>query len=216
MRLKLLVGSLLASLVALAMFAGSASAFSVDAHAVGLAQSNPAKMGSTTTPIFSGYQPSPVLEITNTTLITNTNPVTTTTGMTTSNKIINAIVDYLGNILSSTVTVSDATGLRNEDWGFGEIFKLYQLSLDSGQSADQIKAMRDSGMGWGEIAKALDQSPGNKGTNLGAAVSGRNASGAQTTNPTSNSAPHGNSQNDPPEKSGNGGPSPDKGNNKNK
>ena len=216
MRLKLFIGSLLASLVALVMFAGSASAFSVDAHGVGFARSNPAKMRDTTILTFFGSQLSPALEITNTTLITNTNPITATTGMTTSNKIINAIIGYFDTLLSPTVTVSDATSLRNEDWGFGEIFKLYQLSLDSGQSADQIKAMRDSGMGWGEIAKALEQSPGNKGNNLGAAVSGHKASGVETTNSANNNASRGNSQNDPSEKSGNSGPPPDKGNNKNK
>ncbi len=50
---------------------------------------------------------------------------------------------------------------------------MYQLALLSGKTPDEILALRESGLGWGVISKQLKLPPGNKGNNLGAAVSGR-------------------------------------------
>jgi hypothetical protein len=61
--------------------------------------------------------------------------------------------------------------LHDAGWGYGEIFKLYRLSVVSGRTVTDVKSLRDAGMGWGNIAKRLNVRPGNAGVNLGAAMS---------------------------------------------
>ncbi len=39
--------------------------------------------------------------------------------------------------------------------GFGEIDLVYSLSLETGVSVEEIFAMRDEGMGWGQIKQEL-------------------------------------------------------------
>jgi hypothetical protein len=207
LQLKLLIGGLLASAVAIVVLVGSLAGLSTDVNVLHLALSNPKDALNSTLSSLSG---------TGLELETNmTGTVTSTLNLTGTNKVTEAITKYFSGTLTTTVTVSDVVGLHNDGWGFGEIFKLYLLAQESGNSVDQIKALRDSGMGWGEIAKSLDLSPGNKGKNLGAAVSGRGITETLTTNSVNDNNSHGNPHGEPPGKSG-GGPPPGKGNGKGK
>lgn len=116
---------------------------------------------------------------------TVTSTITSTLPISVPMKIPNAISNYFSGtqtvFLSGTQTItgtfsvsaSDVISLHLSGMGFGEIFKLYQLALLSGKTPDEIQAMRESGLGWGVISKQLQLPPGNKGNNLGAAVSGR-------------------------------------------
>lgn len=69
------------------------------------------------------------------------------------------------------VPVSQITQLHASGWGYGEIEMMYALAKDSGKSVADIKAMRDSDLGWGEIAKRLHLSLGHI-PHLGRIVSG--------------------------------------------
>ncbi len=116
---------------------------------------------------------------------TVTNTITSTLPVSVPTKIPNAISNYFSGTqtvyLSGTQTItgtfsvsaSDVISLHLSGMGFGEIFKMYQLALLSGKTPDEILALRESGLGWGVISKQLKLPPGNKGNNLGAAVSGR-------------------------------------------
>lgn len=103
--------------------------------------------------------------------------LTDTAPMTGSLKIVTAITKFF----SGTVTAAEVIALHDAGWGYGEIFRLYKLAKESGKTIAEIQAMLDAGKGWGEIARALGLLPGNKGVNLGAAVSGRGISGTMTT-----------------------------------
>jgi hypothetical protein len=72
-----------------------------------------------------------------------------------------------------TVPVTRVLSLHGAGWGYGEIFRLHQLSSASGRPISDVQALRDSGLGWGQIAKTLGVRPGNAGINLGAAISDR-------------------------------------------
>ncbi len=102
-------------------------------------------------------------------VITDRGTLSSTLPMTGPVKVIMAIT----NFFSSSVTATQVISMHNAGWGFGEIFMMYRYAQESGKTASDIEAMRDAGMGWGQIAKELDLAPGNKGFNLGAAVSGR-------------------------------------------
>ena len=54
--------------------------------------------------------------------------------------------------------------------GFGEIARVYMMAQSSGKTVAELLAMRESGMGWGQIMKELGFKPGGK--NLGAIMSG--------------------------------------------
>src|SRR3989339_664738 len=54
------------------------------------------------------------------------------------------------------VTEQVIIDLRNKDFGYGEIMHALVISSKSGQPLDTIVALRESGMGWGEIAKKYD------------------------------------------------------------
>lgn len=129
---------------------------------------------------------------------TTSGTISSTLMMSGSNKVATAITNFFSGTISATQVIS----LHQSGWGYGEIFKLYLLAQRSGKSVDAIMKMRDDHMGWGIITKALELFPGNKGTNLGAAVSGRGISATLTTtttvpsggkghNPHSNSSPPG-------------------------
>lgn len=60
------------------------------------------------------------------------------------------------------VTEGEIMGWFCQGFGFGEIKKAYQLAAEGGKSVDELFAMRQQGMGWGEIAHSLDVQPGNK------------------------------------------------------
>ncbi len=100
-------------------------------------------------------------------------------------KVITAITQFFSGTISGTLTISDVTTLHDSGWGFGEIVKMYYLCVATGKTPAEIEAMRASGMGWGEISKALGQSPGNKGKNLGAIMPGRGVSSTLTSTVTS-------------------------------
>ena len=213
--LKLFVAGLVASAVGLGLFASTFAGFNPEVNVLDLALRNPANTltNSASLPLNSVND----LESEDGVTSTITGTITNTLTVTGTDKIIDAITKYFSGTLTNTVTVSDVVGLRDDGWGFGEIFKLYELAKESGKTPDEIKAMRDGGMGWGEIAKALDLSPGNKGNNLGAAVSGRGISGnPPTTSAGTQNNSHGNPHGDPPGKSGGGGPPPGRGNHKGK
>jgi hypothetical protein len=82
----------------------------------------------------------------------------------------NKIALQIANTFS--VPVTSVVQLRNQNWGFGEIYRLYELSKLSGKTPDQIQALRDSGIGWGQIATKLGVKPGHGSDNLGSIVSG--------------------------------------------
>lgn len=104
---------------------------------------------------------------------TTTSTLTPTVPMTGPLKVATAITSYF----SSTALLEEVLSMHASGMGFGEIFRLFQLAALSGKGTDDILAMRESGMGWGEIAQKLGVPPGNKGNNLGAAVSGRTETG---------------------------------------
>lgn len=216
--LKLFVAGLVASAVGLALLALTFVGFNTQVNVLDLALHKPpsALTNSASLPLNSVDD----LELEDGITGTITGTITSTLTLTGTNKIIDAITRYFSGTLTNTVTVSDVVGLRDDGWGYGEIFRLYQLASETGMTPDQIKAMRDSGMGWGQIAMALGVSPGNKGDNLGAAVSGRGLPAVQQpqngdlTNQSNDS--HGNPHGDPPGKSGGGGPPPGRGNHKGK
>jgi hypothetical protein len=206
--LKLLIAGLVASALGLAMFALTVSGFNTDVNVLDLAlhNSTSALTNAATLPVNASTD----LEMDDDVTGTMTGTITSTLTVTGTDKIINAITQYFSGTLSNTVTISNIVALRDDGWGFGEIFKLYALAEESGETPDQIEMMRNSGMGWGEIARALDLSPGNKGNNLGAAVSGRGLPAVQQpeNNPSMTSQPngtHGNPHGGPPGKSKNKG-----------
>jgi uncharacterized membrane protein YgcG len=130
-----------------------------------------------------------------------TSPLTSTRYFT-APRVAIAISNYF------TVPVTQVVTLHTDGWGYGEIFKLYQLSLVSGRTVTEVKSLRDSGMGWGNIAKQLNVRPGNAGVNLGAALSDRQvlaqtAQGPATT--SSNTTPQATEQPKPPKKKDNPG-----------
>ena len=212
---KLFIAGLVASAVGLAMFAMTSASLDTNVNVLDLALRNPTSVLTNAANLPVNSNDDLAMEDGVTSTVTGT--ITSTLTLTGTNKIIDAITKYFSGTLTNTVTVSDVVGLRDDGWGFGEIFKLYELAKESGKTPDEIKAMRDGGMGWGEIAKALDLSPGNKGNNLGAAVSGRGISGnPPTTSAGTQNNSHGNPHGDPPGKSGGGGPPPGRGNHKGK
>ncbi len=119
---------------------------------------------------------------------TVTSTLTSTLPISVPTKIPNAITNYFSGTktVSGTfsVSASEVISLHLSGMGFGEIFKMYQLALLSGKTPDQVLAMRESGMGWGVIAKELKLKPGNKGDNLGAAVSGRGVASSPISTPS--------------------------------
>jgi hypothetical protein len=102
--------------------------------------------------------------------VTNTITATVTTTATLSpgnEKIANAIADYFG------VDVGDVTDIHEQLPGWGQVFFVFALAQTTGETPDEILALREEGEGWGQIIMGLGLKPGNKGNNLGAAVSGK-------------------------------------------
>jgi hypothetical protein len=184
---KLLVAGLLAAVIGLAGFALSLAAVETDLNVLGLALNNNAAALST---IAAENSTAPGLTLTS----GATGTITSTVTLTGSQKIAVDIAQYF----SGTVTATQVISLHNAGWGYGEIFKLYQLAQASGADPETIMGMRASGMGWGEIARALDQEPGNKGVNLGAAVSGRGITWTITTTVSGDANPRGGPGRSPP------------------
>lgn len=131
--------------------------------------------------------------------------ITSTNQISGSFKVAIAIARYF----SPAVTVTEVISMHQAGWGYGEIFKAYQYAFASGVTVANIEAMRQQGMGWGEIAKNIGQSPGNKGVNLGSAVSGRGVSGTVTSTVGSGVSPGKSGDKGKPDNPGNSNPKPD-------
>lgn len=75
------------------------------------------------------------------------------------------------------VPLDDILALRDKGMGYGEIVIAFNLANKIRQPVDQILTLRESGQGWGKIAQSLAVKPGNKGENLGSIMRGRNSKG---------------------------------------
>jgi hypothetical protein len=82
-----------------------------------------------------------------------------------------AAVDCVGaDPQPKATTLADRYGVPYETimeyfcsgFGFGEIERAYDLSLETGTPVEDIFALRESGLGWGEIRDQLGSSPGNR------------------------------------------------------
>ncbi|MDR7438072.1 MAG: hypothetical protein QN127_10450 [Armatimonadota bacterium] len=70
--------------------------------------------------------------------------------------------------------------MRTAGMGWGEIIIVLHLAVLSGRSVDQILTMRDGGLGFGEIARALGIHPGELGKAVAAVMSeGRSTEGLE-------------------------------------
>jgi hypothetical protein len=90
-----------------------------------------------------------------------------------------------------STTLTDVIQLHDSGWGFGEIYKLYDLARLTGMTPAQIQALRDSGLGWGQIEAQLGVKHGNHGDNLGGIVSGRTLTSTTSTSTVKNSTNRG-------------------------
>ncbi len=85
------------------------------------------------------------------------------------------------------VPLDDILAMRDQGMGYGEIVIAFNLANKTGKSVEEILSMRKSGEGWGKIAQDLAVKPGNKGGNLGGIMSGH----AQPPTGEGNTAPSG-------------------------
>ncbi len=70
--------------------------------------------------------------------------------------------------------------MRADGMGWGEIIMVLQLAMLSGRTVDDIRALRDAGLGYGEIARQLGIHPGELGKAVAAVMSeGRSAEGLE-------------------------------------
>jgi hypothetical protein len=123
-----------------------------------------------------------------------TGTITSTNTVSGGLKVATVIAKFFG------VPVSDVLKLKSDGMGYGEIFKLYEIHVQSGQPLTAVLSLRNSGMGWGQINHDLGLPPGNHGKNLGSAVSGH-VTQSVTTTITSTLPTRGNGK-------GNGNPNP--------
>ncbi len=124
-------------------------------------------------------------------LVTSTITATVTTTATLSpgnEKIANAIADYFG------VDLDEVLDMHDQANGWGQVFFVFALAQVSGESPDDIWALREEG-GWGQVIKGLGLKPGNKGNSLGAAVSGKSTPTLVPTSSSSSSSSDINSDN---------------------
>lgn len=126
----------------------------------------------------------PTLTLTPSVTSTITATVTTTATLSPGNeKIAKAISDYF------RVGLDEVMEIQSQAHGWGEVFFVFALAQMSGDSPDEIWALREDGQGWGQIVMGLGFRPGNKGNNLGAAVSGRSTPTPASTGSSSNQSP---------------------------
>ena len=70
--------------------------------------------------------------------------------------------------------------MRARGMGWGEIIMVLHLAVQSGHTVDEILAMRDGGLGYGEIARQLGIHPGDLGKAVAAVMSeGRSTEGLE-------------------------------------
>jgi hypothetical protein len=113
--------------------------------------------------------------------MTNTSGVTDSTSITDfgESMIASAIAAHFG------VSVADVLAVRNQDMGWGEVFKVLYLAQVSGKKVDEILALRED-EGWGVIAKFFGLHPGLGKNNLGQTLKEQRAASTPTAAPTSN------------------------------
>lgn len=70
------------------------------------------------------------------------------------------LANSIAKILGFSVESAKITSLREKNYGYGEIAMVYSLSHVSRQPSWEIVTMRDSKLGWGEIAGKLGVSVG--------------------------------------------------------
>ena len=112
--------------------------------------------------------------------MTDTEHVTGTTGITNFGQamIASAIASQFG------VTVDEVLAVRNQDLGWGEVFKVFYYAKLSGKTVDQIIALREDDEGWGVIAKSLGLHPGLGKNNLGQTLKAQSATATPTAAPS--------------------------------
>jgi hypothetical protein len=152
--------------------------------------------------------------------MTDTVHVTGTHGITNVGQamIASAIAAHFG------VSIDEVMKVRDQDLGWGEVFKVFLYAQLTGKTADDIIALRDDDMGWGEIAKSLGLHPGHGKDNLGQTIKEHGATPTPTpavsnpnTKPKNDNGNHGNPNNGnhgrPADKPDNGKPdNPGRGN----
>jgi len=93
-----------------------------------------------------------------------------------TNPVATAIANFFSSVVFTptyTVTVQSVLDLHASGLGYGEIAKALFLCQSGASTMEEILGFRQAGLGWGEIAKELGLTPGNRGRNLGAIMSGR-------------------------------------------
>lgn len=94
-----------------------------------------------------------------------------------TNPVARMIAEFFDLDVSQVQAWHDDDGM-----GYGEIVIALFLAQSSDTSVETIIALYHEGLGWGEIARNLGLTPGNRDRNLGAIVSGQEA--ITTTYPT--------------------------------
>lgn len=68
----------------------------------------------------------------------------------------NSLADAINKAFGSSVTGQDIADMRvNNQMGYGEIGMAFGMANASGKTTEEILAMRQQDMGWGDIAKSL-------------------------------------------------------------
>ena len=71
--------------------------------------------------------------------------------------------------------MDEVLAVRNQDFGWGEVFKVFYYAKLSGKTVDQIIALREDDEGWGVSAKSLGLHPGLGKNNLGQTLKAQSA-----------------------------------------
>ncbi len=100
--------------------------------------------------------------------LVSTDTISYTQNMTGGVMIPTCIGLFFGVDMTDVVTIRSEEGL-----GWGEVAKVYFFATESMTDVSYILDLRAGGLGYGQIAKVLDLSPGRHGQNLGCIVSGR-------------------------------------------
>jgi len=98
-----------------------------------------------------------------------TTTVTTTVELTGQQKIALSIAKAF------SVTVGDVMAVRNQDMGWGEVYKVFRLAQLTGKSTSAIVTLSQS-EGWGEIFRSFGLKPGQGRYNLGQTIKGNQSS----------------------------------------
>lgn len=165
------------SLLVLGLFAaGAASAQTPTPTSTSTPTLSPTLTATATEPAEPTATPAPTEtpEVTATVPPTST-PVVTATVVPTSTKMLTrthpvalAIASFFQVPVSETIALRSVPGM-----GFGNIARVYFLATATGTSISEIVALRESGLGWGQVAAELLVHPSSKGRNLGVIMRSR-------------------------------------------